>query len=203
MTRLQTIIMNKRKKTRKKYAFLFIAGVVLMTLVFCSFYEFETVQKKYFYPYPYKEFVERYAEANGVDSALAASVIMNESKFRPDAKSHRGAIGLMQIMPETGEWISVQLEEEKFTPDMLHDPETNIRYGIWYLAELRQEFYGNDILALAAYNAGRGMVHEWMEEKKWKKGFHSISEIPYAETREYVVKVLKNKEKYQSLYERR
>ena len=84
MTRLQTIIMNKRKKTRKKYAFLFVAGVVLMTLVFCSFYEFETVQKKYFYPYPYKEFVERYAEANGVDSALAASVIMNESKFRPE-----------------------------------------------------------------------------------------------------------------------
>ena len=85
MTRLQTIIMNKSKKTRKKYAFLFIAGVVLMTLVFCSFYEFETVQKKYFYPYPYKEFVERYAEANGVDSALAASVIITQGCYRTHA----------------------------------------------------------------------------------------------------------------------
>ncbi|WP_462331540.1 lytic transglycosylase domain-containing protein [Schwartzia sp. (in: firmicutes)] len=203
MTRLRKLLKDVKPKTRKKYGLFFVVAVVLMTLVFIAIEESDSVQKKYLYPYPYQDLVEAYAAANGVDSALVASVIMNESKFKSDVHSHRGAIGLMQIMPETGEWIAAQLEEEHFNPDKLHDPETNIRYGIWYLAELKQEFNGNDILALAAYNAGRGMVHDWMEEKKWKKGFHAISEIPYPETREYVVKVLKNKEKYQKLYERK
>ena len=202
LTQLRENMKDKETEKRTKIALWFAAGVLAMTILLCAIFQNESMQKKYLYPYPYQTYVEAYSTANGVDSALAASVIMNESKFRSDVHSHRGAIGLMQIMPETGEWIAGQLDEEEFVPEKLHDPETNIRYGIWYLAELKREFYGNDIFALAAYNAGRGTVREWMEEKHWKKDFHAISEIPYPETREYVVKVLKNKEKYQKLYAR-
>ena len=100
MTRLRKLLKDVKPKTRKKYGLFFVVAVVLMTLVFIAIEESDSVQKKYLYPYPYQDLVEAYAAANGVDSALVASVIMNESKFKSDVHSHRGAIGLMQIMPE-------------------------------------------------------------------------------------------------------
>ena len=125
---------------------------------------------------------------------------MNESKFKNEVHSHRGAIGLMQLMPETAEWIAGQIDDSSFSLDKLHEPETNIRYGVWYLASLKKEFEGNEILALAAYNAGRGNVHEWMEERGWTMDFSRVNEIPYEETRAYVASVLRNKVKYERLY---
>ena len=144
--------------------------------------------------------MELYAKANGVDSALVASVIMNESRFQNDARSSRGAIGLMQIMPETAQWIALQLGDDNFSLEKLHEPETNIRYGVWYLAELQREFAGNNILALAAYNAGRGTVRDWIEEGDWPWTFHALDKIPYPETRSYVKNVLQNRIRYEKLY---
>ena len=141
-----------------------------------------------------------YAETNDVPPSLVASVIMHESKFSENVHSPRGAIGLMQLMPETAEWIAGQLGETDFSLQMLHEPEMNIRYGTWYLALLEQEFEGNLALALAAYNAGRGVVHEWMEENDWSSDFEDISAIPYPETRIYVERVLKDKKHYETLY---
>ena len=106
----------------------------------------------------------------------------------------------MQLMPETAEWIAGQLGESDFSVQKLYNPETNIRYGTWYLALLEREFDGNLVLALAAYNAGRGTVHEWMEENSWPPDFNDISLIPYPETRFYVAKVLKDKTHYETLY---
>ncbi len=154
-------------------------------------------QKKILYPFPYREQVEKNSARYSVDRFLAISVMKVESNFAENAQSHSGAVGLMQIMPETADWIAYCLEES--APD-LRNHETNIRYGIWYLAELEAEFFGNDVLALAAYNAGRGNVHQWIEENGWRQNFSDVDAIPYAETRDYVRRVLQCREKYSQLY---
>jgi len=191
---------QRREKERQRRAL--ILAVVVFALALAAYFlsQSEPVQRRYLYPYPYQELVELYAKANGVDSALVASVIMNESRFQNDARSPRGAIGLMQIMPETAQWIAVQLGDDNFSLEKLHEPETNIRYGVWYLAELQREFAGNNILALAAYNAGRGTVRDWIEEGDWPWTFHALDKIPYPETRSYVKNVLQNRIRYEKLY---
>lgn len=162
------------------------------------------IQKKFLYPFPYRSTVENYSSRWKVDKFLAISVMKVESNFSEAAHSQSGAIGLMQIMPETAAWIAYQLGEapEEAVNDIehLHDPETNIRYGTWYLAELEDEFKGNDVLALAAYNAGRGNVHKWIKENNWSENFSDADKIPYAETRDYVKRVLHCREKYAKLY---
>lgn len=191
---------QRREKERQRRAL--ILAVVVFALALAAYFlsQSEPVQRRYLYPYPYQELVELYAKANGVDSALVASVIMNESRFQNDARSPRGAIGLMQIMPETAQWIAFQLGDDNFSLEKLREPETNIRYGVWYLAELQREFAGNNILALAAYNAGRGTVRDWIEEGDWPWTFHALDKIPYPETRSYVKNVLQNRIRYEKLY---
>ena len=193
-------IRNKRYRARKHRSLLVGALVVLLAFAIYFISQIEPVKKRYIYPYPYQELVMLYAEANGVSPALVASVIMHESKFSNDVHSPRGAIGLMQLMPETAKWIAGELEEADFSLQKLHEPETNIRYGTWYLALLEREFDGNLVLALAAYNAGRGTVHEWAEEYEWPSDFREIPAIPYPETRLYVGRVLKDAKHYEKLY---
>ena len=193
---------KKREEQRKKYAVCIAAVLLLLSFIIYFSTMLEPVQKKYLYPYPYQNIVEQYAGAYHVDSSLAASVILNESKFKNDVHSHRGAVGLMQLMPDTADWISGQIDDPGFSVDKLHEPETNIRYGIWYLSSLQEEFQGNIILTLAAYNAGRGNVQDWMQEYGWNMSFYDIGQIPYEETRAYVRAVLKNQMKYQELYGR-
>ena len=162
------------------------------------------VQKKFLYPFPYRSTVESYSSRWKVDKFLAIAVMKVESNFSETAHSQSGAIGLMQLMPETAAWIAYQLGEtpEEAVDDIknLREPETNIRYGTWYLAELEDEFKGNDVLALAAYNAGRGNVHEWIKKNHWSENFSDVDKIPYAETRDYVKRVLHCREKYAKLY---
>ena len=162
------------------------------------------VQKKFLYPFPYRTTVENYSARWQVDKFLTIAVMKVESNFSEAAHSQSGAVGLMQIMPETAAWIAYQLNEtpEEFDCDIknLREPETNIRYGTWYLAELEDEFHGNDVLALAAYNAGRGNVREWMTKNHWDENFSDVDKIPYAETRDYVKRVLHCREKYAKLY---
>lgn len=197
----QMRLQQKRKEEkRKKYAVGIAVVLLLLSLLVYFFTLLEPVQKRYLYPYPYREIVEKYADTYGVDSSLAAGVILSESKFRNDVHSHRGAVGLMQLMPDTAYWIAEQLDDTSFSLSKLYEPETNIRYGIWYLSSLQKEFGGNEILTLAAYNAGRGNVHEWMQRYGWTMDFARMEEIPYEETRAYVQAVLKNRVKYHNLY---
>lgn len=162
------------------------------------------VQKKFLYPFPYRQEVESNSARWNVDKFLAIAVMKVESNFSEAAHSQSGAVGLMQIMPETAAWIAYQLGEsdDEIAADIknLREPATNIRYGTWYLAELEDEFHGNDVLALAAYNAGRGNVREWMEKNHWNENFSDVDKIPYAETRDYVKRVLHCREKYCELY---
>lgn len=123
-----------------------------------------------------------------------------ESNFNEDAYSGSGAVGLMQLMPETAGWIAYCLNDETPTLEEMHECERNIQYGIWYLSELNDEFDGNEVLTLAAYNAGRGNVQHWIRENGWNKNFSDVDAIPYDETRNYVKRVLQCREKYAELY---
>ncbi|MCR5834208.1 MAG: lytic transglycosylase domain-containing protein [Selenomonadaceae bacterium] len=181
---------------------LLMSCVVIFAIYF--FISMPSVQKKFLYPFPYRSTVENYSARWNVDKFLAISVMKVESNFSKEACSRSGAIGLMQIMPETAAWIAYQLGEtpDEYAEDLEHlnNPEINIRYGTWYLSELKEEFKGNEVLILAAYNAGRGNVREWMEKNNWSYDFSDVDKIPYAETRDYVKRVLHCRKKYAKLY---
>lgn len=174
--------------------------VVAAAIAFALVGGWTIVERTWLYPYDYRSYIETSAVQQRADPFLVAAIIKHESKFQPTAHSDGGAVGLMQLMPQTAAWIAGQLGEP-FTEDYLYDPALNIRYGVWYLAELEREFGGNDILALAAYNAGRGNVHDWMERSHWTDQFDEIDAIPYPETRLYVRRVLEDREQYKRLYD--
>ena len=190
--------MNKGRSADFKIIIMIVAAVSIM-LITGGLNIMSLTNRKvdyWLYPLKYEEEVKKYSEAYHVDKSLAQAVIREESKFNEHALSSSGAIGLMQIMPETGEWIAEQLNEDYGD---LYDTDRNIRYGIWYLSELTTEFGGNKVLALAAYNAGHGTVWHWIEEYGWNKDFDDINLIPYGETRDYVRRVIRSCEKYKAI----
>ena len=193
-----------RRLEARRQIFGFVIGVGILLAAFTAFFvlQQEAIQRTYMYPYYYRDVVEKYGSQYHVDPYLVAAVIKTESQFQPNVHSSHGAVGLMQLMPETAYWVSQQLEDKSYSLDNLHKPQNNIRYGTWYLASLLEEFHGNEILALAAYNAGRGNVVEWMEAYGWDYEFADVQSIPFTETREYVRSVIRFKEKYHSLYEK-
>ncbi|MBP2637797.1 MAG: mltC 1 [Firmicutes bacterium] len=177
-----------------------VVGLLFATMGAYAVFTSEGFQKKYMYPFLYQEAVYTYALERDIDPFLIAGVIRTESKFINGAQSPKGALGLMQIMPETGRWIAEQLGEKDYMTADLSDPDRNIRFGSWYLASLKKEFGGNEVLILAAYNGGRGNVKQWMERYGWTKDFDDIQQIPFKETREYVEKVIYSKNRYRELY---
>jgi soluble lytic murein transglycosylase len=142
------------------------------------------------YPLKYESIVRGHADHYRLEPALLAAVIEQESKFRPDAESPTGAIGLMQLQPDTAKGIALRTGGHKFVVSDLYDPEINIRYGAWYLRHLLDK-YEDERTALAAYNAGQANVNEWIDEHKG---------IAFAETREYVQRVERLKGIYRRAY---
>ena len=161
-------IRNKRYRKRKYGSLLFALGVILLVFIVYFVSQIEPVKKKYIYPYQHQELVTMYAEANGVSPALVASVIKHESKFAHQAHSPRGAVGLMQLMPETAESLGVNP----------YDATQNIDGGAKYLKQMLDTFDGDVRKAVAAYNAGPEAVREYGGVP------------PYSETQQYVSSVL-------------
>lgn len=186
----------------KRRAVSFSVGICVLLAAFTAFLvlQQEDVQRNFIYPYDYRDSIEKYSSDYQVDAYLVAAVIKTESKFQENAVSNYGAVGLMQLMPETATWIAGQLDDTDYRLSDLKNPACNIRYGTWYLSSLQEEFHGNKILMLAAYNAGRGNVVEWMEKYGWDYDFADIDAIPIRETEEYVRSVLRYEKKYAELY---
>ena len=149
-------------------------------------------------PEEYEKYVSKYAAEYRVPEYVIYAVIKNESDFDISAKSSDGAIGLMQIMPSTFEWLT-DLLDESYEAGMLYDPETNIKYGTYYLAYL-STIYSRWSTVYAAYNAGPGAVDGWLTDGRYSKDGVSLDYIPYDETREYVAVVEKSAELYRKLY---
>lgn len=154
-----------------------------------------------FYPIGYTEYVEKYAEAYGVEPSLVYAVINCESSFDSDALSHADAVGLMQITPETFDWLQQRLQGQvTMGRDALYDPETAIQYGS-YLLSLHLKEFGNLPAALAAYHAGRGRVNEWLGDSDVSIDGKTLDSIPYSETSTYVKRVVRTQKVYQKLYQ--
>lgn len=171
---------------------------IVFVLIAAGFIRMSLLQK-IFYPYPYRPIIEKYAYKHELDPLLVIAIIREESRFKPNSYSPKGAIGLMQLMPETAKEIAAWLGEEYESVD-LKDPNVNIRYGTWYLAALKKEFSGNILLVLAAYNAGSGRVKNWLESTDKNTNQYLLQDIPVEETRDYVEKVLYSYKKYAILY---
>jgi soluble lytic murein transglycosylase len=142
------------------------------------------------YPLEYEHMIRVHAGNHDLDPALLAAVVYVESRFDPNATSAAGAIGLMQLLPDTAKGIALRTGGDRFVVADLRNPEINIRYGSWYLDHLREQ-YGDTSVALAAYHAGPGNVDHWREEGLG---------IPFSETREYVSEVERLRKVYADAY---
>ena len=154
------------------------------------------------HPIYYKDLIEQYAAENNLKPAFVAAIILNESSFRTDAESSVGARGLMQLMPDTAEWIAGKLNMDYFHFDFMYDAEMNIRFGTWYLGYLSRLFRGDPVSVASAYHAGQGTVTRWLsDESKTRDGvslnLDSLSDGP---TKTYAGRVTQAYAIYEALY---
>ncbi|MCA1925335.1 MAG: transglycosylase SLT domain-containing protein [Thiobacillus sp.] len=140
---------------------------------------------------PYRELAQRAAREYALDEAWVFGLMRQESRFVNVAKSSVGASGLMQIMPATARWIAGKLGIRGFQPADILDPATNIRFGAYYLSHVQTSLDGSPVLATAAYNAGPSRAQRWRDTRPMEAAIY-IESIPFAETRDYVKKVMSN-----------
>ncbi|RCW48778.1 MULTISPECIES: lytic transglycosylase domain-containing protein [unclassified Halanaerobium] len=179
-----------------KYVKSNIISLVLLAVCILLLFSQPYYFKLYFQPIKYREIISKEAETSSVDSDLLAALIFVESGFNSDALSSRGAVGLMQIMPETAGWIAEQKDLENFVVSDLYNPKINIEFGSWYFAHLLEKFDNKLNLALAAYNAGQGNVSKWIESG-WDGKMGEEYSVPFEETDDFIRKVLKTRSFYQ------
>ena len=176
--------------------FLFIfAGVLLTFLVM----KFQKPILKIFYPIEFCDIVSEASEAYGVEKELIYAIIKCESGFNPNAKSKANAIGLMQLTPDTFEWTQKSHTHQKLDLEELSSPKINIMYGSILISILREK-YGDEKVALCAYNAGETVVKRWLNNKDFSLNGKTLNKIPYKETFKYVRRVISAKKIYKKLY---
>ncbi len=181
------------------------AGALLLVVISLAVLWQTVFREKYLkaeYPLRDSQYVGKYAAEYGVEPALVYAVIKNESSFDARAKSSIGAMGLMQLTPETFQWV----QEKSGSPvilesSYLYDPEVNIHYGTYFLSLLLSEF-GSQDTALAAYHAGRSNVKKWLSDPADSKDGRTLYHIPFGNTRVYVKKVGQSVKAYRELYPR-
>jgi soluble lytic murein transglycosylase len=192
-----------KKAGRRSVARRRTIGFVLILLIIggIGFAVSKTYEKGYrelALPLRHDDIIRQQAEEKNLDPALIAAVIYQESRFRP-RESSAGALGLMQLLPDTAHFIAGKTGGSKFTTEDLATPQVNIAYGAWYMRYLLDEFDNDEITALAAYNAGIGNVQQWLAESG-ETVLKDPDDIPFAETREYVKNVLKARDEYRVEY---
>lgn len=198
--------MPYRKPTRKKRrnplsaVIIALCALVVMCVIILAIYRMEFT-KAARYPVMYTGEIRAAATENSVPAPYIAAVIMAESSYDPEAVSSVGARGLMQIMPDTGEWIAGKFDEE-YTPEMLFDPGVSIRYGAWYLGFLMERYSGDMRCATAAYHAGQGTVDGWLADPAYSSDGVTLDNIGYESTDAYVNRVMKYYDYYAEAYEK-
>jgi soluble lytic murein transglycosylase len=169
-------------------------GATALAVLLAAFATIHLTQPAWYqrlwHPLHYEDIVLGHARNYHLDPALLAAVIYQESKFHADARSDRGAVGLMQLLPGTAEGIAERTGGNRFRVSDLYDPEINVRYGAWYLRHLLDK-YGSERLALAAYNAGQANVDRWRA-----RGLP----VQFDETRSFVDHVERLKRTYRHAY---
>jgi soluble lytic murein transglycosylase len=150
-------------------------------------------------PLRHDDIIRQQASDKGLDAALIAAVIYEESRFR-DQTSHAGARGLMQITPETADFIANRSGGVRFRQSDLATPQINIAYGAWFLRYLIDHYDGNETLAIAAYNAGQTNVDGWVERAGGPESFDAARDVPFPETRAYVENVQERRSEYRDHY---
>ncbi len=149
------------------------------------------------YPFHYWDIISNWARERRLSPALVIGLMRQESRFEAQIRSRSGAIGLMQIMPDTGSWIASKKGVSNYNLD---NPSDNIKFGTWYLDYTHSRYGDNSMLAVASYNAGPGAVGRWVEARGVGDPDEFVNNIPYEETRDYVSKVLGNYWNYLRLY---
>ena len=149
------------------------------------------------FPFPYEADILQYAQQEGINPLLSISVMRKESTFNPTIDSSVGAVGLMQIVPPTAEWVAEQIDMSDYE---LTNPEDNIKIGTWYLSHNHHRYQDDSLLAVASYNAGTGNVSSWLERFDINDRDGFVEQIPFPETKDYVEGVFGNYWNYLRLY---
>lgn len=189
--------MNRRGSFLRWYRVFPLTVVLIFGLVSFAFAFAPSLLFKSMYPLRYEDEIAASAATHGVDPYLVAAVIQSESSWDPEASSHQGARGLMQLMPETAQDMVAKglVDGKRYSYENLEDPTVNIEYGCAYLSYLLTYFNGATDRAIAAYNAGMGNVDGWAKQDKL---LHNA--ITFPETQAYLVRVNMAKARYQELY---
>lgn len=189
--------MNRRGSFLRWYRVFPLTVVLIFGLVSFAFAFAPSLLFKSMYPLRYEDEIAASAATHGVDPYLVAAVIRSESSWDPEASSHQGARGLMQLMPETAQDMVAKglVDGKRYSYENLEDPAINIEYGCAYLSYLLTYFNGATDRAIAAYNAGMGNVDGWAKQDKL---LHNA--ITFPETQAYLVRVNMAKARYQELY---
>jgi len=147
------------------------------------------------YPTPYRDYLQKASRSRAIDEAWVYGIIRQESRFMHYAKSSVGAGGLMQVMPATAKWIAKKLGWSSYNDGMLHDIDTNVNLGTYYMRYTLDTFNGQEVMATAAYNAGPSRARRWAANTPLEGAIYAET-IPFSETRNYVKKVLANAHMY-------
>jgi soluble lytic murein transglycosylase len=149
------------------------------------------------FPFPYQQPILNYAQKQEINPLLVIAVIRKESTFQANINSHAGAVGLMQIVPKTADWVAQQINLKNYDLKKLED---NINIGTWYLAHNHERYKNNSLLAIASYNAGTGNVNYWLNKYGLDDPDAFVEKIPFPETKDYIEGVFSNYWNYLRLY---
>lgn len=192
---------RRRRRSPVVTAVTIVCVILLFAILGTVLYLSSCSVDKAHYQLEYQELVTKYSNKYNVSDELIFAIIKTESNFEPEAESSVGAIGLMQLMPYTFEWLQNYYDGEiTMDAENLYDPETNIEYGTMFLAFLLDKYDGCEETAVAAYNAGFGAVDEWLDDSSCSSDGITLDYIPYTETSQYVIKVETAKERYIDVY---
>lgn len=175
----------------------FLSILIVSTLSILIAFSAVTIQG-YLYPMKYKDEIVEFSSVYEISPSLVASMINAESRFQSDRVSSAGAVGLMQLLPSTAEWVAEKIGDD-YDEKLLYNPKTNIKWGCYYISYLVNHFEDQET-AICAYNAGMGNVRTWLSDKRYSSDGKKLEEIPFDETRNYLDKIKKYSKYYAKKY---